>query len=257
MAGMAALSRRLVHNLNELRRLQNDHFVRLGQGEARTVQVCGTELDLLALHYRRYVGSWRVGPEAGTCQEVVRHFSRIAEAMEHLQGCLKEAPDWMRQVYQTYQDGHAAWSLEGDRRTSDANHLIAQLWREGHAAAWFLPDRAGAEVETQTLRGEARNRAEELERLAGLMRRLAGIYQALQGPSTQEEGGGRGGFDEKDALVANLADLIRKKARPVLHTVDIATAIHAWATGDVNPSPGRFQAAYQTWKNRPEPKRRG
>ncbi len=250
---MTALSRRLIHNLNELRQLQADYFVRLGQGEARTVQACGGELEVLALHYKRYVGTWRLGMDAATCRDIEQHFSRVAGAMEQLHRCLQEQPEGIHHIYQSYQNGHAAWSLDGEKRASDANHLIAQLWRDGHAAEWFLPHPpAGA--------GEAgagpSNRPEELLHLAGLLRRLAGIYQALQGPGPVREAPEAPRFDEKDALVSNLADLIRKKARPVLHTVGIATSIHAWATGDLNPSPTRFQTAYQTWKNRPRPEPR-
>lgn len=240
---MTATSRRLIHNLNELRRLQVDYFVRLGQGESRTVLACGSELEALALHYRQYVGNWRLGMDPATCGRVAQHFSEVADAMEQLQRCLREQPEGIQHIYQTYQNGHAAWSQDGVKRALDANHLIAQLWRDGHAADWFLPVAAGAE--------QPGSRREELVHLAGLMRRLAGIYQSLQGLRDDPEAPEAPRFDEKDALVMNLANLIRKKARPALHTVHIATSIHAWATGDLSPSPARFQAAYQSWKNRP------
>ena len=58
-------------------------------------------------------------------------------------------------------------------------------------------------------------------------------------------------YDEKDALIYNLAELFKKKARPVLHVVDIAALIHEWATGDPNPQQAQFMVAYKTWKNRP------
>jgi len=83
------------------------------------------------------------------------------------------------------------------------------------------------------------------------MRKVAAIYQGLrdqQGPPNDVR---KAPFDEKDALVFNLADLIKKKVRPVLHTVDIASSIHEWATGELNPERDRFRTAYQGWKNRP------
>lgn len=254
---MAALSRRLMHNLNELRRLQSDYFTRLGRVEVTTVQACGTELDALALYYKGYVGAHRVGPDPATCRELEQHFSQVAEAMEHLRHCLRNQPAGIQAIYQSYQAGHTPWSLDGAQRASDVNHLIAQLWREGRAAAWFLPPEP-AEAATPEAEAPADDRLGELRVLAGLMRRLAGIYDGLAGPEPFGGDPQAPRFDERDALVSNLADLIRKKARPGLHAVGIATSIHAWATGDLNPSPARFQDAYQGWKarHRPEPRRR-
>jgi hypothetical protein len=252
---VAVSSRRLIHNLNEISRLENDHFVRLGQGETKTVHACGGELKSLALHYKHHVGSRRVGIERESCREMEDHFQSVAEAMEQLHARILDQPPGLRNLYRTYEQGHAAWSTEGPRRSSDANHAIMQLWHDGHASEWFLADPSDLVVALEASDGRPvpGNRLEELVHLAGLMRRLASIYQALHQ-------GARGGpeppFDEKDALVSNLAELIRRNARPVLHTVGIATSIHAWATGDVNPQQARFMAAYQAWKIRPRPESR-
>ncbi len=253
---VAITSRRLVHNLNEIKRLERNHFVRLGQGATKTVQACGVELDALALHYKKYVGSRRVGIESRTCKEIEDHFSSIADAMEHLHACIQAQPTGMHLIYDTYEHGHAAWSLDGCKRSADANNVIMQLWHDGQAAQWFLPESPVAPAAEAPDPGAVPlpgNRLEELNHLAHLMRRLSGIYQGLQDPQATADENGRPLFDEKDALVFSLAELIKKKARPVLHAVDIATSIHEWATGDLNPEPARFQAAYQTWKNRPIP----
>jgi hypothetical protein len=164
-------------------------------------------------------------------------------------------------IYDTYEHGHAAWSLDGGKRSAEANNVIMQLWHDGHAAQWLLPEApvSGAEgAENPGARMVPGNRLDELVHLAGLMRRLSGVYQGLHDQQEPREVPGGPQLDEKDALVFNLAELIKKKARPVLHVVDIATSIHEWATGDPNPEQARFQAAYRTWKNRPlpEPRRR-
>ena len=243
-------SRRLIHNLNEIKRLETHHFTRLGLGEAKTVQVCGGELNALALHYMKFVGSRRVGIDTRTCREIEEHFTAVAEAMEHLHACLANPPKGIQHIYNTYEHGHAAWSLDGHQRSTEANNVIMQLWHDGHAADWFLPALAAASPEDGELDTSLvpQNRQDELVHLAGMMRRLSGIYQGLQG---LERGDPKLSFDEKDALVFNLAELIRQKARPALHSVDIATSIHVWATGDLNPEPARFVGAYRTWKNRP------
>jgi len=245
-------SRRLIHNLNEIKRLETHHFTRLGQGEAKTVKVCGGELNALALHYMKFVGSRRVGIDTRTCQEVEEHFRNIAEAMEHLHACLLDQPVGIQHIYNTYEHGHAAWSLDGHQRSTEANNVIMQLWHDGHAAEWFMPALAAAQVEGEDPGTNLvpQNRQDELVHLAGLMRRLSGIYQGLQGIEKRDP---KLTFDEKDALVFNLAELIRQKARPALHSVDIATSIHVWATGDLNPEPTRFVGAYRAWKNRPVP----
>jgi len=248
---VAVTSRRLIHNLNEIKRLETHHFVRLGQGVTKTVKVCGGELKALALHYKTYVGSQRVGIERETCKDIEDHFTAIAEAMEHLRACIQDQPTGIRHIYDTYQHGHAAWSLDGAQRSSEANNVIMQLWHDGHADQWFLPEPAPAPGDDPGARSVPGNRLEELDHLGGLMRRLAATYQNLQGRVDSPGSGPTAFYDEKDALVFNLAELIRKKARPVLHTVDIATSIHEWATGDPNPQQGRFQSAYQAWKNRP------
>lgn len=258
---VAITSRRLIHNLNELKRLEKNHFVRLGLGETKTVKACGVELDALALHYRKFVGSRRVGLEDRTCREIEDHFSSIADAMENLLACIQAQPSGLHLIYDTYEHGHAAWSLDGCQRSADANNVIMQLWHDGHAAQWFLPEPPPARALAESAPDPGAipgNRQEELVHLANLMRRLSGIYRSLQDSQTSLDGNGRLHFDEKDALVFNLAELIRKKARPGLHAVGIATSIHEWATGDLSPEPARFQAAYQAWKNRPqqEPKRR-
>jgi hypothetical protein len=251
---VAVSSRRLIHNLNEIRRLETDHFVRLDRGEAKTVHACGGELKALALHYKHHVGSRRLGIERRTCQDMEEHFRSVAEAMESLHACILDQPPGLRNLFRTYEQGHASWTVEGPHRSSDANHEIMQLWHDGHASEWFLAEPAGSSepVDDRPIPG---NRLEELAHLAGLMRHLASIYQGLQ----EGQGGSQEPpFDEKDALVANLAELIKKKARPVLHTVGIAASIHEWATGEVNPQQVRFMAAYQAWKirPRPEPRRR-
>ena len=255
---VAITSRRLIHNLNELHRLEKDYFVRLGQGPFKTVKVCGTELNTLALHYKKHVGSRRVGMEGSTCREIADHFGGIAEAMDQLVECIQDQPAGIHHIFNTYQHGHAAWSMDGCKRSADANNAIRQLWQDGHAADWFLPQlsAAGAENSDSGTRQVPGNRLEELNHLAGLMRRLADIYQGLQSQQGSQKENGKLCYDEKDALVFNLAELIRKQARPVLHTVDIATSIHEWATGDLNPPQARFQAAYQIWKNRPQPEGR-
>lgn len=258
---VAVTSRALIHNLNEIRRLERNHFVRLGQGESKTVQACGVELNALALHYKKYVGSRRIGIEVDTCREVEDYFTNIAEAMDYLSECIQGQPVGLHLIFDTYEHGHAAWSQDGCKRSADANNVIMQLWHDGHAAQWFLPDSSaamepgGGSPEAKTVPG---NRLDELIHMAKLMRRLSGIYQGLREQQGFQDELKQRLYDEKDALVFNLADLIKKKARPVLHVVDIATSIHEWATGDLNPEQARFQAAYRTWKNRPipEPRRR-
>lgn len=236
-------SRRLIHSLNELKRLERHHFAGLAAGEAKTAQTCGPELRDLALHYRTFVSARRLGPEARTCGEIAAHFRAVAEAMAHLHGCLSQPPPGLRTLLDTYQHGHAAWTLDGSRRAGDVDHAVMQLWRDGQAAAWFLP-----EPPAPGLAGSAPNRQDELATLGALMAQLAEVYQRLEtlAPRGRETPG-----EAKEALVFSLADLIRRKARPVLHTVGIATRIHQWATGDPNPAPDPFQAAYRTWKQRP------
>jgi len=257
MADMVAVtSRRLIHNLNELKRLENNHFVRLGQSETKTVKVCGGELNALALHYKKYVGSQRVGIDSSTCKDIGDHFNTVAEAMEHLHECIQDQPTGLHLIYNTYEHGHAAWSLDGCKRSAEAKNVIMQLWHDGNAAQWFLPEVAAAltlEDQSPGAQPVPGNRLDELVHLANLLRRLSGIYHGLEDHQELPEGPRRPLFDGKDALVFNLAELIKKKARPVLHVVDIATSIHEWATGDLNPEPARFHAAYQTWKNRPYP----
>ncbi len=253
---VALTSRSLIHNLNEIRRLEKNHFHRLGQGETKTVKACGSELESLALHYKTYVGSQRVGIDGGTSKTLEAYFSQVAEAMEHLEACLRHHPAGIHLIYDTYEHGHAAWSLDGGRRSADMNNVIMQLWHEGHAAQWFLPtgpDPSEGEAADPSAWPAQGSRAEELIQMSALMRRLAKVYAGLQAHRGFLNGSDQPGYDEKDALVFNLAELIKKKARPVLHTVEISTSIHEWATGDLNPPQARFLAAYQTWKNRPLP----
>ncbi|WLT30979.1 hypothetical protein [Geothrix sp. PMB-07] len=254
---VAIPSRRLIHNLNEIQRLETRHFVRLGQGEAKTATVCGGELKALALHYKTYLGSRRLGLDARAYQDIEAYFGRVAQAMDQLLDCLQDQPRGLRLVLDTYEHGHSAWTLDGSRRTVDANNAIRQLWQDGHAAEWFLTPSSceGEPVAGVSGRGPE-NRQEELRHLTNLMHRLSGIYRGLQEQPQARRDEARPPFDEKDALVFNLAELIKKKARPVLHTVGIATLIHEWATGDQHPQQARFQAAYQSWKNRPDPGRR-
>lgn len=253
MADMvAATSRALIHNLNEIKRLENNHFTRLGQGEAKTVAICGNELSALALHYKRHVGSRRIGLEADTCQEIERYCVRVAEAMDALHQAIRDQPVGLPLLFDTYEHGHAAWSLDGAKRSADAKNVMMQLWHDGQAAQWLLPGNADDRAGDKPAAG---HRLEELVHLSDLMRKVAAIYQGLrdqQGSMNDL----RPPFDEKDALVFNLADLIKKKVRPVLHTVDIASSIHEWATGDLNPERDRFRVAYQGWKNRPLPEAR-
>lgn len=260
---VATPSRRLIHNLNEITRLETRHFVRLGQGEAKTATACGGELKALALHYKTYLGSRRLGPGARAYREIEAYFGRVAQAMDQLRACLQEQPRSLKLLLDTYEHGHSAWARDGSRRAEDANNAIMQLWQDSHAARWFAAPSPGEDGP-----GAAPdNRQEELMQLAGLMRRLSGIYRGLQEqPQAQREASGearreasgeapRQAFDEKDALVFNLAELIKKKARPVLHTVGIAASIHEWATGEQHSQQARFQAAFQAWKNRPDPGR--
>lgn len=239
-------SRRLIHRLNELKRLERNHFARLVDAEAKTAQRCGSELRDLALHYRAFVSARRLGLEARTCGELAAHFRSVAEAMAHLQGCLSHPPPGLTHILETYEHGHAAWTLDGHRRASDVDHAIMQLWRDGQAAAWFLPA-AGADSPTDRAPNPPIRQA-ELETLGHLMGQLAEVYQRLESlaPLGRETPG-----EAKQALVFSLADLIRRKARPALHTVGIATSIHQWATGDPSPEPGPFLSAYQSWKQRP------
>jgi len=258
---VAITSRAQIHNLNEIKRLENNHFVRLGQGETKTVKVCGGELNALALHYKKFVGSRRIGIDIRTCKEIEDHFLNIAEAMEYLHECIKDQPVGLHLILNTYEHGHAAWSLDGCKRSADANNVIMQLWHDGHATQWLLPDNPAA-METDGGSPDAKpvpgNRLDELIHLSKLMHRLSKTYQGLREQQGFQDELEQRPYDEKDALVFNLAELIKKKARPVLHVVDIATSIHEWATGDLNPEQTRFRAAYQTWKSRPvpEPKRR-
>ncbi|MBI1753582.1 MAG: hypothetical protein HY014_15905 [Acidobacteria bacterium] len=242
-------SRRLIHNLNEIKRLETRHFVRLGQGEAKTATVCGGELKALALHYKTYLGSRRLGLDAKAYRDIEAYFGCVAQAMDQLRACLQDQPRSLKRLLDTYEHGHSAWTRDGSRRAVDANNTIMQLWQDSHAAGWFAAPSSG-EGEP----GAApENRQEELMRLASLMRHLSGIYHGLQEQPQAQREEPRPAFDEKDALVFNLAELIKKKARPVLHTVGIAASIHEWATGDQHSQQARFQAAYQTWKSRPDP----
>jgi len=253
---VAITSRRLIHNLNEIRRLESDYFVRLGKGPFKTVEVCGSELNALALHYKKHVGSRRVGMGSGTCREIADYFNSIAEAMDQLFQCIQDQPPGIENIFRTYEHGHAAWTLDDFKRSSDSNNLVMQLWHDGHASDWFLPE-PPVRAEVEGTNGDARpvpvNRLDELDHLAGLMRHLAGIYQGLQNRREGQPEARKPSFDEKDAPVFNLAELIRKQARPGLHTIEIATSIHEWATGDLHPPKVRFQAAYQFWKERPRP----
>lgn len=258
MAGMvdmvAITSRSLVHNSNEVRRLEKTYADRLDQGELRTVRACGSELNTLALHYKKYTASRRVGIESMTCREIENHFNNIAAAMEHLFECIDDQPAAIHSIFHSYEHGHTSWSLDGCKRSSDVNNVIMQLWHDGNASHWFLPKpqatpRVGSdEAESRSV---PENRPEELLHLAKLMRRLAKTYQKLKTQRGYQDLDGDGIFDEKDALVFNLAELLKRKARPVLHVVGIAALIHEWATGDPSPQHLRFMAAYKTWKNRP------
>jgi hypothetical protein len=251
---VAVTSRSMVHNLNELKRLERNHFDHLGESEAKTVKACGHELNTLALHYKKHIASRRVGIDSMTCKEVESYFNKIAMAMEHLFDCIQEPPMAIHDIYHTYEHGHALWSLDGGKRASDANNVITQGWHDGNAAQWFLPKPLAAPPTGDGSNGAQaapENRLEELAHLAKLMRRLSKIYQGLGNQGGAQEETRSILYDEKDALVFNLAELFKKKARPVRHAVDIATMIHQWASGDPNPQHFRFMAAYRTWKTRP------
>ncbi len=258
MAGMvdmvAITSRSVIHNLNEIKRLEKNYFDRLGQSEAKTIKVCGPELNALALHYKRYVASRRLGMDEMTCVEIENYFNNIATAMDNLLGCIKDKPMAIHHIYNSYEHGHTSWSLNGCKRSSDMNNVIMQLWHDGNASHWFLPKKhaaLGDESGNTSVKPIAENRQDELIHLIKLMRRLSKIYQGLKNKRGSQGVDGILPFDEKDALVFNLAELVKKKARPVLHVIDIATSIHEWATGDPNPQHVRFLAAYKTWKDRP------
>lgn len=255
---VSVTSRALIHNLNEIKRLEKNHFARLGQGETKTVLICGNELNALALHYKRHVGSRRIGIEADTCQDIERYCSTVAEAMEGLLEAIRDQPVGLPLLFDTYEHGHAAWSLDGAKRSADANNVMMQLWHDGQAAQWLLSSgpEAGAPAPGANANPVNGNRLEELVHLADLMRKVAAIYQALRDQQGSQNDYRKPLFDEKDALVFHLADLIKKKVRPVLHTVDIASSIHEWATGELNPERDRFRVAYQSWKNRPLPEAR-
>jgi hypothetical protein len=253
-ADMVAITSRIViHDLNELQRLEKNHFGRLGQSETKTVKVCGGELNALALHYKKHVGSRRVGIDRKTCKEIEDHFSNIAEAMDYLHECIQDQPTGIHHIFNTYEHGHASWSLDGYKRPADANNVIMQLWHDGHASQWFLPGPVVAvepESGSPSVKPVPENRMDELVHLANLMRKLSTIYRGLQDHSGAQDSHQRLLYDEKDALVVNLAGLVKGKARPVLHVVDIATLIHEWATGDPIPQHARFRDAYRAWKTR-------
>jgi hypothetical protein len=83
------------------------------------------------------------------------------------------------------------------------------------------------------------------------MRRLSKTYQELKEQQGSMDSHKNKLYDEKDALVFNLAELVKKKARPVSHVIDIATMTHEWATGDPNSQQARFLVAFKKWKDRP------
>jgi hypothetical protein len=255
MVDMVAItSRSLVHNLNEIKRLEKNYFNRLGQSEANTVKACGHELNALALHYKKYVTSRRLGIDSMTCKEIENYFDNIATAMDYLLECIKDRPMAIHDIYNSYEHGHTSWSHDGYKRSSDTNNVIMQLWHDSYATHWLLPKRsavlnAGNGI-TET-KQTPENRLDELALLTKLMRRLSKTYQGLKTQRGSQADEKALPYDEKDALIYNLAELFKKKARPVLHVVDIATLIHEWATGDPNPQQAQFMAAYKTWKNRP------
>ena len=211
--------------------------------------ICGHELNALALHYKRHVGSRRIGVEMDTCQEIERYCTSVAAAMDALHEAIRDQPVGLPLLFDTYEHGHTAWSMDGCKRSADANNVMMQLWHDSQAAQWLLPGNAGDKT-------GAGSRLEELVHMPDLMRKVAAIYQGLRDQQDSQNHVKKPPFDEKDALVFNLADLIKKKVRPVLHTVDIASSIHEWATGELNPKRDRFRAAYQGWKNRPLPEAR-
>ncbi len=250
----AITSRSLIHNLNDIKRLEKDYFDRLGQSQTKTIKVCGHELNSLALHYKKFVASRRVGIDEMTCKEIENYFNNIATAMNNLLECIQDQPMEIYHIYNSYEHGHTSWSLSGSKRSSDINNIIMQLWHDGNASSWFLPQKhAALDIgnESASARSVHGNRIDELVHLANLMRRLSNIYQRLKNKHHSLEGNKIILYDEKDALIINLAELLKKKARPVLHVVDIATSIHEWATGDPNPQQALFTAAYKKWKNRP------
>ncbi len=250
MVGMVGItSRSLIHNLNELQRLEKHYFSRLGRTEAKTIQVCGHEFHALALHYKKYVASWRLGIDTMTCEEIERYFEDVATVMEDLLDRIRHPPVAIHQIYDTYEHGHATWTLDGSRRSSDVNNVIMQLWQDGHAGSWFLAKETGPSSTEDGASPESR--LDELNHLAKLLRRLSKTYQGLKDQPGSHHGHRSMPYDEKDALVFNLAELLKRKARPVSHVIDIATLVHAWATGDPNPQQARFQAAFKKWKNRP------
>jgi hypothetical protein len=254
MADMVESSpRRAVHNSNEIKRLEKNYFDRLGHSETKTIKICGHELNALALYYKNYVSSRRLGIEAMTCGEIENYFDDIAAAMDNLLSCIRDPPMAIHHIYNSYEHGHASWSMDGCKRSSDVNNVIMQLWHDGNAACWFLPKKSitgGEENGSNNIGSIPEHRLDELIHLARLMRRLSKIYQELKNQRGSLDGDKNAPYDEKDALVFNLAELFKKKARPVLHVIDIATLIHEWATGDPNPQQARFKASYKMWKNR-------
>ena len=251
---VAVTSRSLIHNLNEIKRLEKNYFDRLGKNETKTIKVCGPELNALALYYKNYVASRRLGIDEMTCREIENYFNNIATAMNNLLECINDRPMEIHHIYNSYEHGHTSWSLDGCRRSSDINNVIMQLWHDGNAPYWFLPEKhpaLGTGDGSVNARAIPENRLDELVNLVKLMRRLSQIYQGLKNRHSSHIGDKNIPFDEKDALVFNVAELVKKKARPVLHAIDISTLIHEWATGEPNPQQARFVAAYMKWKNRP------
>jgi hypothetical protein len=181
---MAAItSRSVIHNLNELERLEKRYFVRLEPSATKTVKACGHELRSLALYYKKYVVSRRVGIDTMTCEEIEHYFNNIASAMDHLLGCIRNPPLAIHHIYHSYEHGHAAWSLDGGKRSSDVNNLIMQSWHDGHVGSWFLTKnaaKAGTDNDNADAKAMPENRLCELDHLAQLMRRLSKTYQELK-----------------------------------------------------------------------------
>ncbi|MDP1830941.1 MAG: hypothetical protein Q8K67_02695 [Geothrix sp.] len=182
--GMVAItSRSLIHNLNEIKRLEKNHFGRLGQSETKTVKACSHELKALALYYKKYVASRRLGIDILMCEEIENYFNNIATAMDHLRECINDQPMAIHTIYDTYEHGHTSWSLDGGKRSSDINNVIMQLWHDGNAADWFLSKNATPmDINDDSLSSKqiAKTRQDELITLAQLMHKLSFIYQGLK-----------------------------------------------------------------------------
>jgi hypothetical protein len=206
------------------------------------------------MYYRNYITSSRVGLDAKTCREIERYFANIATAMDELLSAIIDPPLAAQVIFKGYEHAHASWSMDWGKPSQSTNDVMMQLWHHGNAGSWFLSEENtpwDPGDGSQPARKAVEYRVDELVHLAKLMRRLSQTYQGMTDQQASQTSLKIPAFDEKDALVFNLADLVKKKGRSVQHVVGIATAIHEWATGDPTLQLAQFKVAFRKWKNRP------